>query len=233
MGIVTIRFRCNQCNKAFKVRDEDAGKKGKCLCGAILPIPLKKPILDKTVINIESQPNSISESVLAISIGSIALIWAFSFVGGLILTKPDKDLIAAQVEKIEQDISRAKNETEELKKQILSYRSNIPQVDTKQKRKVYGIDFSNFYRQSDGSLEQIRKIAAQLRSQMEADKSWTTNELLDQFSFESGFTRADLQKVTDKMIIDGKTHGENWDKYEALVLAGLFLENESHFAPKY
>lgn len=230
---MTIRFRCNQCNKAFKVRDEDAGKKGKCLCGAILPIPLKKPILDKTVINIESQPNSISESFLAISIGSIALIWAFSFVGGLIITKPDKDLIAAQVERIEQDIYRAKNETEKLKEEISDYRSNIPQVDAKQNRKMYGIDFSNLYRQSDGSLEQIRKIAAQFRSQMEADKSWTTNELLDQFSFESGFTRADLQRVRDKMIVDGKTHGANWDKYEALVLAGLFLENESHLTPKY
>ena len=101
---MTIRFKCNQCNKVFGVRDEDAGKKGKCSCGAILDIPSKKPISDKTVVSIESQTNTISESFLAVLIGSSALILVFSFYCGAMLTKPDKDRIAEQVEKIEQDI---------------------------------------------------------------------------------------------------------------------------------
>ena len=44
---MAIKFRCPQCNKAFSVKDEYVGKKGKCPCGAKITVPevssLSKP----------------------------------------------------------------------------------------------------------------------------------------------------------------------------------------------
>lgn len=181
----------------------------------------------------EEQKNSIPGSFIAVSIVSIVLILALSLACGAILTMPDKDRIVTQVGQIERDICKAEKECELLKEQIENYRSNTPKVTATQKRKRYGIDFSKLYYQEDGSLKQTRKMAAQLQHQMETDKSWTTDELLDQFSFESGFTKAKLQKAMDLLIADGKIYGDNCGNYEALVLAGLFLENEKHPVPKF
>ncbi len=36
---MAIKFRCPQCNKSFTVKDENAGKKAKCPCGAKLVVP--------------------------------------------------------------------------------------------------------------------------------------------------------------------------------------------------
>lgn len=68
---------------------------------------------------------------------------------------------------------------------------------------------------------------------MEEDKNWTADELLDQFSYESGIERAKLHKGMNEVISDDKARGNNWNIYEALILAGLFWENESHVNPNF
>ena len=41
---MTIKFRCPQCDKAFSVRDDYAGKKAKCPCGAKIVVPGQKAL---------------------------------------------------------------------------------------------------------------------------------------------------------------------------------------------
>lgn len=36
---MAIKFKCPKCGKSFSVREQDAGKKGKCPCGAIISVP--------------------------------------------------------------------------------------------------------------------------------------------------------------------------------------------------
>jgi multisubunit Na+/H+ antiporter MnhB subunit len=39
---MAIKFNCPKCGKRFTVKDESAGKRGKCSCGAVLEIPSTK-----------------------------------------------------------------------------------------------------------------------------------------------------------------------------------------------
>jgi hypothetical protein len=39
---MAIKFNCPKCGKRFAVKDESAGKRGKCSCGAVLEIPSTK-----------------------------------------------------------------------------------------------------------------------------------------------------------------------------------------------
>jgi len=38
---MTIRITCSQCARKYKFKDEAAGKKSKCHCGAVIRIPKK------------------------------------------------------------------------------------------------------------------------------------------------------------------------------------------------
>ena len=40
MPLMPIKFACPSCGKAYNVKDELAGKKAKCRCGAVMPIPV-------------------------------------------------------------------------------------------------------------------------------------------------------------------------------------------------
>lgn len=230
---MSIKFICPQCRKVLTVKDQQSGVKAKCPCGAILLIPLKTSITNENFVAVEGRKNFILESFIAVLIGSSAIIFIISFIGGAILSKTDPAMITSRIKQIEKDTYQIKSETEQLKTQIMQFCSEMPQTDTTPKQKKYGIDFSHIYFQSDGSFKQIKEIAAQLRYRMESDRSWTTDDLLNQFSYESGFAVSKLKVAMDSILFEGKIKGQNWNDYEALLLAGLFLENESHATPKY
>lgn len=42
---MSITFRCQSCGKAIKVKDELAGRRGRCSCGAVVIVPKHEPIL--------------------------------------------------------------------------------------------------------------------------------------------------------------------------------------------
>jgi len=118
---MSIKFICPKCQKAFTVRDEQAGKKAKCPCGTILSVPLKTSITDENFVTVEGSKNSFSESFLMVLIGSCAIIWFISFVCGAVLTKPDLGMITSQIKQIEEDTYQTKSEIEQLKKQIVEF----------------------------------------------------------------------------------------------------------------
>jgi hypothetical protein len=41
-----IKFACPSCNKGYNVKDELAGKKARCSCGAVMPIPNDIPVTE-------------------------------------------------------------------------------------------------------------------------------------------------------------------------------------------
>jgi hypothetical protein len=206
--------------------------RAKCPCGTILSVPIKRHSTNENFVAVEGRKYSISESFLIALIVSGSIIWCISFICGAVFTMPDHDMIASQIKQIESDTYQATSEIEHFKKLIIEFEKTT-QVDTKQKRKIYGIDFSKLYFQLDGTFKQIKEMAAQLKYRMEVDRSWTTDDLLDQFSYESGFSVSKLKEVMVSTIIDGKNINQNWNEFEALLLAGLFLENERHAATKY
>ncbi len=50
---MSIAFSCDQCGKAFKVKDELAGKKAKCTCGHVLFVPQQAPPVEEDMYDIK------------------------------------------------------------------------------------------------------------------------------------------------------------------------------------
>ena len=107
---MTIRFTCIECNNVLEAKDEDENATCKCSCGAVLAVPSSEALSDITHSTTEPSNSCLSNSMLATAIAISAVVLAISFICGAVITRPDKDRVAAQVKEIEQDISSIRNE---------------------------------------------------------------------------------------------------------------------------
>lgn len=125
-----IKFVCPKCNKAFTVKEEHAGAKGKCPCGEVFSVPLQtvtpiqKPALRSTKIS--------RKSFLILIIGLGAITWCISFAFGAIFFKPkpvSEKIDMVKVKQIECQISDIKKEIATLEKDIAGYKQFLLKLD--------------------------------------------------------------------------------------------------------